>query len=215
MTKRQFEAVRKSALKVKREELIESYFIEYEKRGYAYLNLRPESMDGEIWKEIPNWPSHQISSLGRVKSFEKPGYGESIMIQGKHRLGYLKIFSSNVEKGKVGFYIHRLVAEAFVENPDWKAEVNHIGGDKMDNRASELEWCTRKENIRHACKTGLIQARKGIDCNKTKLTVDQVVLLKTKLKLGIPQRKLAKEFNITQSAISLINKGKNWASVKI
>ena len=60
-----------------------------------------------------------------------------------------------VSDGKRHYYVHRLVAVAFIPNPDNKPEVNHIDGNKSNNNASNLEWCTRRENKLHMHRTGL------------------------------------------------------------
>ena len=68
--------------------------------------------------------------------------------------GYLYVSKQSGRKTK-HYYVHRLVAEAFIENPLNKPEVNHIDGNKRNNIVENLEWCTRGENIIHAYKTGL------------------------------------------------------------
>jgi len=69
-------------------------------------------------------------------------------------LGYKEV-CLYIKGEKKSFYVHRIVAECFVENKDKKPEVNHIDGDKSNNKSSNLEWCTSSENQLHAFKSGL------------------------------------------------------------
>ena len=74
--------------------------------------------------------------------------------------GYLRLTVS--VDGRVGDqYVHRIVAETYIPNPEGKPQVNHINGDKRDNRVENLEWCTAKENTAHAIRTGLSNPRGG------------------------------------------------------
>ena len=96
----------------------------------------------EIWKDIPGFEGrYYISSMGRVKSV-RPGWGIYIMKQ-HDTCGYYTVQLGNTQKT---YYVHRLVAENFVPNPDNKPQVNHINEDKHDNRADNLNWMTRSEN---------------------------------------------------------------------
>lgn len=101
-----------------------------------------EALNGEEWKPIKDFDGYYISNFGRIYSENKKGFLSSH----KDNCGYLHttIYKSKKRYTKL---VHRFVAEAFVENPNGYKEVNHKDEDKNNNRADNLEWCTRKYNI--------------------------------------------------------------------
>lgn len=101
----------------------------------------------EYWMTIKDNQNYEVSNLGRVRNANtlrilkthlnrKDGY-HRVNLDGKHK------------------YVHRLVADTFFDGDHTGFDVNHIDGDKNNNCLGNLEWCTRKENIRHAFDTGL------------------------------------------------------------
>ena len=131
--------------------------LEKHNRIYRHVKDFPKSTDpdrfieDESWKKIDHFPSHEISNKGRVrnknsKRLIKPYIRrlyESISIRKPH------------ETIAETLYIHRLVAEAFIPNPNDYPQVNHIDGNKLNNNVENLEWCTCSMNIKHAYDNGL------------------------------------------------------------
>lgn len=106
-------------------------------------------MQKEEWKDIPGYENtYQVSNLGRVRSLKYRKTNKTKILKiSFFRTGYARV---NLQKDKqsVSKLVHRLVAEAFIPNPDNKPEVNHINGDKSDNNIKNLEWMTSSENVK-------------------------------------------------------------------
>lgn len=100
----------------------------------------------EVWKNIEGYEGYQVSNLGRVKSLK---WGkERIMKLKKHKYGYL--VAGLFKKGKQNFYlVHRLVAQAFIPNPNGFSIINHKDENTSNNNVDNLEWCNQKYNTNY------------------------------------------------------------------
>ena len=162
----------------------------------------------EIWKDIPGYEGlYQVSDQGQVKSIEryKNNNGGFVKVPEKVLRASVRNGYGLVALSKEGVRrtcaVHRLVAEAFIPNAENKPTVNHINGNKLDNRAENLEWNTDKENIRHAIKTGLRNAGQPFN-NKRSIAVAQYdvnmnllrvypSIMEAERQTGIPNRNIA------------------------
>lgn len=114
-----------------------------------------------LWADVPGWEGrYEVSNDGLVRSWAGRHGDEAephILKQKIDRYGYPVVCLRNRAQCRIEYpTVHRLVALAFIENPEGKPQVNHKNGNKTDNRVENLEWATNAENIQHAHDMGLI-----------------------------------------------------------
>jgi hypothetical protein len=171
------------------------------------------------WRDIRGYEDYySVSDTGLIKSKSRKcwnGFGywvkpEKILKCIDHNSGYS--YTSLTIKGKrKNFLIHRLVGEAFLGKASG-LEINHINGNKRDNRALNLEWTTRSENMKHAFRTGL-KTQEGIKNNQCKLDNTKVREIRELRKIGTTYAKIAQEFNVGETTVYYICKRLSWSHV--
>jgi len=180
-----------------------------------WKNVSLKNIEGEIWKDIEGYENlYQISNKGRLKALPRKKFNNyhnfwfiTKEIIRKLRFdkvnGYILTTITN-NKGKLYSYkVHRLVAQAFIPNPENKPEVNHIDGNKTNNNDWNLEWSTKIENTRHTFKNKHPSSRVKLDFIK----VEEIKQLS---KNGMKSSKIASLYNVDYRHIWKILTGKAW-----
>ena len=160
----------------------------------------------EIYKEVVGYEGlYEVSNLGNVKRMQKLNNQHEPNTVLKPFLtssGYTRV-QLFLHGKKRNHFIHRLVAMAFLENPNNKTQVNHINGDKVNNKLSNLEWSTPSENGKHSYKIlGRVPTRK--------INVTEIELIRQRYADGDKLTTLSKEYEVSQATIWNICRGNTY-----
>ena len=161
----------------------------------------------EVWRNIDE--CYRVSNLGNVQSFKYKDWRNIKQSTAGLRYKIVGICHNNKVKAH---YVHRLVASAFIPNPLNKPQVNHINGNKEDNRVENLEWCTQSENNKHSYDSGIKKPTNqlGNKNGNAKLSDEQIKEIRLLWQNGgITKTKIGLMYNVCNGHIcNIINKKK-------
>lgn len=150
---------------------------------------------------------YEISNLGNLRNSRT----KKVLKLNKNHNGYLNYVATLGSREKIkAITIHRAVMCTFVPNPDNLPQINHIDGNKTNNKLENLEWCTASENMQHAIKNNLNVSLQKINSKRKKLSEDDVTKIKEMRKKGIPYRKIAGKFNVSHVCIIDVCKNRTY-----
>lgn len=176
------------------------------------------NLEGELWRDIDGFEKiYVVSNMGRVKRIMHRKHPTNIIMNTSLNGGdyhYLSLTKSGKNYPRI---LSRLVAIAFIPNPENKPQVNHIGldkngipGNKNDNRAISLEWSTSKENINHAWKNGLYKPLNGIKNGNAILKDEDVINIRAS---KLSPTEISKMYNVNLAAIYKILSRQRWKHI--
>ena len=173
----------------------------------------------EEWKPIPGFDDcYEASSAGSIRR-TKDGGGQGgwktgyVLSQSRSKQGYKRVNLWTGERQR-GFYVHRLIAMAFLGNaPTGRRTVNHRNGRQDDNRVENLEWASHSENYRHALTELGFQPPRGDEHWHAKKNPDLIREIRARAKAGESQSSIARNLKGPQGNVSLIVNRKSWAHI--
>lgn len=172
-------------------------------------------------KRIKGFPNYSVDEDGNIYSSGRYKNGvfirkEIMLKQSSNSDGYKLVNLFTNSTGKVKRFtalVHRIVAQAFIDNPDKKLTVNHIDGNKENNVKDNLEWATHKENNVHAYKLGLKKGQIGSTNGMSKLVEADVINMITDILNGSTNEELSEKYSVHPRYVSLIRHKRRWEHV--
>lgn len=172
--------------------------------------------DTEVWRPVSGYENrYEVSNEGRVKSLPSRQRGR-VLKPGKQSKGYLVVvlYDGSSPKQPKSFTVHALVAAAFLDPPPTPDhQVNHIDGDKDNNRATNLEWVTCQENIQHAFDEGLRQNKLGENSHNARFTPEEVRFIREHAAAYASLVALGRQFGVCARTIRNVRDRKTYANV--
>lgn len=159
---------------------------------------------------IPRYGNLRVNSSGTIILGKS---NTPLSIHWRNADGYVMCRLSVYEDGKrkrINRLVHRIVAQAFVPNPLGLPEVNHIDGNKENNDASNLEWCTRQQNMAHAVKNKLVGDHKGEKNGRSLIEQDTAERIRELYDKGVTKYRIAKIMGLGWTTVDHIIKRDTW-----
>jgi hypothetical protein len=179
------------------------------------LHLIPtDKPSEEIWKDIIGYEGlYKVSDFGNVKSLGNEFLRKERLLKlSPQSKNYLTVVLQKDATRKM-VLVHRLVAEHFIYNIESKPQINHINGNKHDNRVENLEWVSHRENLDHAIKNNL--TLKGEKNRNSKLKDVDVIKIHSLLQKGITTKELSETYNVSYSTIYGIRTNRYWKHLNL
>ena len=169
----------------------------------------------EVWKDVIGFEGlYQVSNWGRAKSMPRMvswrGRIPGVILKKRFIKSGSKLIYNSLclwKDGVASYHLlHRLIAKAFIPNPENKPQVNHKDLDTLNNNSANLEWTTCLENHRH----GRVSRTNGVEAKHVKLTRAAVLDIRTRTE---PYQAYMEKYGVAQSTISCVQRGTTWAHV--
>lgn len=184
----------------------------------------------EQWKKVVGFDGYEVSNQGRVRSLDRHvrtcntprtkwttrKVKGQIIAQQKRKRGYMFVYIRRETKN-YSCAVHRLVGQAFIDNPESKPCINHMDSNPSNNCVNNLEWCTHQENMRHAADAGRMRSVSGPGEKSpaSKLVDSQVVEIKARIARGETLKSISRDYPVGASTIRWIKAGVTWSHITI
>ena len=167
-------------------------------------------------KKIEGFNNYYVTTCGKIFSFKFCKFKELKTFFSDS--GYKRVCIYTPDGAQKKVFIHRVIAETFIENKEKKEQVNHKNGIKTDNYVKNLEWLTASENTKHAWDNKKMSNKKGRNGMSLKkdafmLTEEKVLLARKLRKTGKSFKEISKEMNVPITTITRAIKGQTWKNI--
>jgi len=172
------------------------------------MTFTEEELATEVWKDVPGFERYKVSNLGQL--YSKRGWFINPTLDS---CGYPQVKLYTTPKIFKSFKVHKVVALAFLPNPDNLPFLNHMDGNKQNARLSNLERCTAQHNTIHAWKLGLCVAFRGENQPNSKLKDHDIPKIRELAASGVSAKDIGAAYGVTGTNIYYILRRATWSHI--